>query len=58
MGVASADSPIKTSRPSYQNLHDGRLLTLDDTVEFFNVILELRLTEQEKKDLVVFMRVL
>jgi hypothetical protein len=31
---------------------------LDDTVEFFNVILELRLTEQEKKDLVAFMRAL
>jgi hypothetical protein len=31
---------------------------LDDTVEFFNVILELQLTEQEKKDLVAFMRAL
>jgi hypothetical protein len=31
---------------------------VDDTVEFFNVILELQLTEQEKKDLVAFMRAL
>ena len=60
---ASADGPIKTfplrgikDSPPY--LHDDRLLTLDDTVEFFNLVLELKLTEQEKKDLVAFMRVL
>jgi len=59
--MASADGPIKTfplrgikDSPSY--LHDGRLLTLEDTAEFFNLILELRLSEQEKKDLVAFMR--
>ena len=59
--MASADGPIKTfplrgikDSPTY--LHDGRLLTLEDTVEFFNLVLELRLTEQEKKDLVAFMR--
>lgn len=61
--TASADGPIKTfplrgikDSPPY--LHDGRLLTLEDTVEFFNLVLELKLNEQEKKDLVVFMRVL
>ena len=61
--MASADGPIKTfplrgikDSPPY--LHDGRLLTLDDTVEFFNVILELKLNDQEKKDLVAFMRAL
>ena len=60
---ASADGPIKTfplrgikDSPPY--LHDGRLLTLEDTVEFFNLVLELKLNEQEKKDLVAFMRVL
>jgi cytochrome c peroxidase len=60
---ASADGPIKTfplrgvkDSPPY--LHDGRLLTLDDTVEFFNLILELGLTAQEKRDLVAFMRAL
>ncbi len=59
--MASADGPIKTfplrgikDSPPY--LHDGRLLTLEDTVEFFNLILELRLSGQEKKDLVEFMR--
>jgi cytochrome c peroxidase len=61
--MASADGPIKTfplrgikDSPPY--LHDDRLLTLDDTVEFFNLVLQLKLTEQEKKDLVAFMRVL
>ena len=59
--MASADGPIKTfplrgikDSPPY--LHDGRLLTLEDTVEFFNLILELKLSEQEKMDLVAFMR--
>jgi cytochrome c peroxidase len=61
--TASADGPIKTfplrgikDSPPY--LHDDRLLTLDDTVEFFNLVLELKLNAQEKKDLVAFLRVL
>jgi cytochrome c peroxidase len=60
---ASADGPIKTfplrgikDSPPY--LHDDRLLTLDDTVEFFNLVLELKLTTEEKQDLVAFMRAL
>ena len=59
--TAIGDGPIKTfplrgikDSPPY--LHDGRLLTLDDTVEFFNLILELRLSERERRDLVAFMR--
>jgi cytochrome c peroxidase len=58
--MASMDGPIKTfplrgikDSPPY--LHDGRLLTLADTVEFFNLIQGLQLNEQEKKDLVSFM---
>ncbi len=61
--MASADGPIKTfplrgikDSPPY--LHDGRLLTLEDTVEFFNLILEINLNEVEKKDLVAFLRAL
>ncbi len=61
--LASEDGPIKTfplrgikDSPPY--LHDGRLLTLDDTVEFFNLVLELKLTTDEKADLVSFLRVL
>jgi cytochrome c peroxidase len=61
--MAAADGPIKTfplrgiqDSPPY--LHDGRLMTLEDTVEFFNLLLELRLNSQEKADLVAFMRTL
>lgn len=60
---AVGDGPIKTfplrgikDSPPY--FHDGRLLTLDDTVEFFNLILELKLSAEEKQDLVAFMRAL
>ncbi len=60
---ASADGPIKTfplrgikDSPPY--LHDDRLLTLEDSVEFFNLVLGLKLADQEKKDLVAFLRVL
>ncbi len=31
------------------------VLTLDDTVEFFNLILERQLTQQERQDLVAFL---
>ncbi|MEK7732112.1 MAG: cytochrome B6, partial [Planctomycetota bacterium] len=58
--MASADGPIKTfplrgikDSPPY--LHDDRLLTLDDTVEFFNLLLELKLSKQEKEDLTAFL---
>ncbi|HEY2881728.1 MAG TPA: cytochrome B6 [Pirellulales bacterium] len=61
--MASADGPIKTfplrgikDSPPY--LHDGRLLTLDDTVEFFNLVLQTKLTKQEKTDLLAFLRCL
>lgn len=58
--MATAQGPIKTfslrgikDSPPY--LHDGRLLTLEDTVEFFNLVLELRLTAAEKADLVAYL---
>ena len=54
------DGPIKTftlrgikDSPPY--LHDGRLMTLADTVEFFNLVLQLKLTDAEKKSLVSYM---
>lgn len=50
--------PLRGIKESPPYLHDGRLLTLEDTVEFFNLVLELNLSAQEKKDLVAFMRVL
>ena len=61
--IASADGPIKTfplrgikDSPPY--LHDGRLLTLADTVEFFNLVLQIKLSEEEKGDLQAFLFVL
>ncbi len=61
--VAAGDGPIKTfplrgakDNPPY--LHDERLLTLDDTVEFFNLVLGTKLSHQEKQDLVAFLRTL
>ena len=50
--------PLRGIKDSPPYLHDGRLLTLDDTVEFFNLILRTRLSDQEKKDLVVFLQAL
>lgn len=50
--------PLRGIKDSPPYLHDGRLLTLEDTVEFFNLVLELKLSDQEKSDLVAFMRVL
>lgn len=46
---------IKDSPPYF---HDGRLPTLEDVVEFFNLVFELKLTGGEKRDLVAFMRAL
>lgn len=47
--------PLRGIKDSPPYLHDGRLPTLHDTVEFFNLILGLELTEQEKEDLVSYM---
>jgi cytochrome c peroxidase len=61
--MATIQGPIKTfplrgikESPPY--FHDGRLLTLEDTVEFFNLILETKLSDDEKKDLVAFLKCL
>jgi cytochrome c peroxidase len=44
---------IKDSPPYF---HDGRLPTLEDSVEFFNLILGVKLSDGEKSDLVAFLR--
>jgi cytochrome c peroxidase len=61
--TATAQGPIKTfplrgikESPPY--LHDGRLLTLEDVVEFFNLVQGLKLSKEEKADLVAFLRAL
>jgi cytochrome c peroxidase len=50
--------PLRGIKDSPPYLHDGRLLTLDDTVEFFNLVLSTKLTGEEKRDLVAFLRTL
>ena len=61
--MAGADGPIKTfplrgvkDTPPY--LHDGRLLTLDDTVRFFNLVMETKLTPAEEADVSAFLKAL
>lgn len=61
--LSSADGPIKTfplrgikDSPPY--LHDDRLMTLEDSVEFFNLVLGTKLATEEKADLVAFLRAL
>jgi cytochrome c peroxidase len=61
--TATAQGPIKTftlrgikESPPY--LHDGRLLTLEDVVEFFNLVQGLKLSKEEKADLVAFLQAL
>jgi cytochrome c peroxidase len=58
--VLLPDGPIKTltlrgikDSPPY--LHDGRLPTLADTVEYFNLVLGLKLTQEEKDSLMAYM---
>ncbi|MER8759634.1 cytochrome B6 [Mesorhizobium sp. M0976] len=58
--VAIPDGPIKTftlrgikDSPPY--LHDGRLMTLGDTVEFFNLVLGTKLDQPEKDSLVAYL---
>ncbi|WP_407180140.1 cytochrome B6 [Bradyrhizobium sp. STM 3562] len=58
--VMLPDGPIKTftlrgikDSPPY--MHDGRLPTLADTVEFFNLVLGLKLSQDEKDSLVAYM---
>ncbi len=58
--VCRPEGPIKTfplrgikDSPPYP--HDGRCPTLHDVVEFFNLVLELKLTKQEKEDIVAYL---
>ncbi len=61
--MATREGPVKTFplrgiRDSPPYLHDGRLLTLEDTIEFFNLVLGTQLTADEKEDLLAFLYVL
>jgi hypothetical protein len=57
------EGPVKTfslrgikDTPPY--FHDGRLLTLEDTVNFFDVVLGTKLAAEEKSDLTAYLRAL
>jgi cytochrome c peroxidase len=47
--------PLRAIKDSPPYLHDGRCMTLHDAVEFFNIVLELKLTKDEKEDLVAYL---
>jgi cytochrome c peroxidase len=47
--------PLRGIKDSPPYLHDGRCPTLGDTVEFFNLTLELELSKAEKESLVAYM---
>jgi cytochrome c peroxidase len=47
--------PLRGLKDSPPYLHDGRCPTLHDVVEFFNLIFELKLTREEKEDLVAYL---
>ena len=48
--------PLRGIKDSPPYIHDGRCFTLEDTVEYFNLIQELHLNDKEKGDLVSFLR--
>lgn len=47
--------PLRGIKDSPPYLHDDRLPTLDDTVEFFNLIFELKLTKEEKDAITAYL---
>src|SRR5882762_3136593 len=47
--------PLRGIKDSPPYLHDGRCPTLHDAVEFFNIVLELKLSKAEKEDLVAYL---
>lgn len=47
--------PLRGIKDSPPYLHDDRLPTLDDAVEFFNLVLELKLSKEEKEALTAYL---
>ncbi len=50
--------PLRGIKDSPPYFHDGRLLTLDDVVVFFDIILGTKLSAEERADLVAYLYVL
>jgi cytochrome c peroxidase len=47
--------PLRGIKDSPPYMHDGRCFTLEDVVEYFNLVQQLDLSSQEKEDLVAFL---
>jgi cytochrome c peroxidase len=54
-GGTTKTFPLRGIKDSPPYLHDGRLLTLDDVIEFFNLVLGTKLSEDEKRDLLAYL---
>ena len=50
--------PLRGIKDSSPYLHDGRCFTLEDVVEYFNLVQKLHLTALGKANLVAFMHAL
>lgn len=50
--------PLRGIKDSPPYFHDGRCFTLEDVVEYKNLVQQLQMNAQEKKDLVAFMKAL
>lgn len=50
--------PLRGIKDSPPYLHDGRLLTLEDTVVFFDLVLGTQLSAEEKAELTAYLRTL
>jgi hypothetical protein len=48
-------SATTTPKRTLHFLHDGRLITLEDTIELFNLVLGTKLSAAEKADLLAFL---
>ncbi|MFA5057119.1 MAG: cytochrome B6 [Opitutaceae bacterium] len=48
--------PLRGIKDSPPYLHDGRCFTLEDAVEYFNLVQQLQLTAGEKQELVAFLK--
>jgi hypothetical protein len=50
------DQPLRGAHaPKPPGFAGGLLVTLEDTIEFFNLVLELKLTADEKRQLLAFL---
>jgi len=61
--VSFDDAPIKTPplhglKVTHSYMHEDKLLSLEDSAEFFDLVFKAGLNDQKMKDLVVFIKAL